>query len=189
LTVVAGAPATSVTRGRRRTVLWIAGAVGVVFAALIATLAFVGSSNSSSPLKGKPAPALSGSRINSKGTVSLGQYSGKWVLVNFGASWCIPCQEEMPQLVDFAKVASRYNAVLITVEMQASDIPDMRKLLASDDATWPAITAGTAAVRWGVKQIPTTYIINPAGYVSGDLQDGLNATGVETAIAKASGES
>jgi thiol-disulfide isomerase/thioredoxin len=194
VTTVAGvqAEAAAVTRPRRRRVLWIAGAVGVVFAALLVAFAFVGSSNSSSPLKGKPAPALSGSLINGNGSLSLGQYSGKWVLINFGASWCGPCKEEMPQLVDFAKVAGRYNAVLVTVDVQTSDISDvkgMKALLAKDKATWPAITAGTASATWGVTTIPTTYIVDPAGYVAGDLQDGLNAQAVETAITKASGDS
>jgi thiol-disulfide isomerase/thioredoxin len=184
-------------RGKRRRVLWIASAVGAVFAALLITLALVGTSNSTSPLKGKPAPALSGTVINGKGTVSLGQYSGKWVLVNFGASWCVPCREEMPQLADFAQVAARYNAVIVTVDMQvtqagtqAPDVPGMRALMEQYRAAWPAIDAGTSAtVNWGVSQIPTTFIVNPAGYVAGSLTDGVNAQAVEAAITKASGTS
>jgi thiol-disulfide isomerase/thioredoxin len=199
MTTVAATQLNGATRvkGRRRRVLWIASAVGAVFAALVITLAFVGTSNSTSPLKGKPAPALDGTLINGKGRISLGQYSGKWVLVNFGASWCVDCEEEMPQLGDFAKAASRYNAVLVTVDMQvtqagtaASDVAGMRALMKKYRDTWPAIDAGSSAtVTWGVSQIPTTYIVNPSGYVVAELQDGVNAKAVETAITKASGTS
>jgi cytochrome c biogenesis protein CcmG/thiol:disulfide interchange protein DsbE len=179
-------------RGRRRTVLWIASGVGVAFAVLVACLATLGSAPSAStsmlagPLKGKPAPALTGRLLGGTKTLSLSQFAGKWVLVSFAASWCIPCHQEMPQLLRFAKTASRYHAVLLTVAYQASDAAGLHAFLTADHATWPAINAGTAEVTWGVAGIPTTYIVDPAGIVVGELLAGVNAAAVDTAIARAS---
>jgi cytochrome c biogenesis protein CcmG/thiol:disulfide interchange protein DsbE len=178
--------------GRRRTVLWIAGGVGVAFAVLIAFLATLGSAPSAStsttagPLKGKPAPALSGRLLGGTKTVSLSQFAGKWVLVNFAASWCVPCQQEMPQLLKFAKTAPRYHAVLLTVAEDPSDVAHLHTFMVGNHATWPTINAGTAPVTWGVVAPPTTYIVDPEGIVVGELLDGVNATAIDTAITRAS---
>lgn len=57
---------------------------------------------SGSPLVGKPAPPLHGQALlngpAAGGPVTLASCRGCWALVNFAASWCIPCHQEMPQL-------------------------------------------------------------------------------------------
>jgi cytochrome c biogenesis protein CcmG/thiol:disulfide interchange protein DsbE len=175
---------------RRRTVLWVAASVGVAFAVLLALLATLGSAPSAStstvasPLKGKPAPALTGRLLGGDKTVSLSQFAGKWVLVNFAASWCLPCRQEMPQLSKFAKTAKRYNAMLLTVAYQPS--AGLHTFLVGQHATWPAIDAGTAEVTWGVVGLPTTYIVDPEGVIVDELLSGVNAAAVDTAIARAS---
>ncbi|HLY84877.1 MAG TPA: redoxin domain-containing protein, partial [Acidimicrobiales bacterium] len=78
--------------GRRRAPMWIALAVGAVVAALVVLLATATSATkaqqqASSPLLGKPAPEISGPMVDG-GTAKLSGYRGKWVLVNFFASWC-----------------------------------------------------------------------------------------------------
>src|SRR4030081_3733693 len=49
---------------------------------------------------GKPAPAFTLRSLSDGTTVSLDQYTGKIVVLNFWASWCIPCKEENPALTD-----------------------------------------------------------------------------------------
>ena len=48
---------------------------------------------------GKPAPAFTLERLDGSGSLSVASYAGKIVVVNFFASWCIPCKEEHPALV------------------------------------------------------------------------------------------
>ncbi len=184
-------PPAAARRGpRRRLVLWVAGGTGVAFAVLIAVLATVGGgTTSASPLEGKPAPALSGASLDGGRTMSLAQFSGKWVLVNFAASWCVPCHQEMPQLLRFAKTSSRYHATILTVAEDPGDAASMRTFLAGSHATWPALKDTTAGVTWGVSTIPTSFVVDPQGIVVSVLSSGVNATGLDSAIARASGGS
>ena len=67
---------------------------------------------------GKPAPAFAAARLDGTGDLSLGQYAGKVVVLNFFASWCEPCTQENPALV---RVYERYrgtDVVMIGVNYQ-----------------------------------------------------------------------
>src|SRR5665213_3901047 len=88
---------------RRHTARWIAGFVLVISAGLIAVL--VASppaqiTEAKSALLGRIAPTISGATVDGA-TYRLPRSPGHYVVVNFFASWCIPCQEEGPELVAF----------------------------------------------------------------------------------------
>jgi thiol-disulfide isomerase/thioredoxin len=94
----------SAERPRRRRRSRIAAIViGVAAAAVIALLATRPSSATtvvSSPLLGKPAPDIGGPTLTG-GDLSVGQYRGRFVVINFFASWCPPCRAEMTALAAF----------------------------------------------------------------------------------------
>ena len=85
-----------------------AGLAGAVLAALVilgvvlATRTPQEATAISSPLLGRPAPPASGPDLATGAPVSLAAWRGHFVVVNFFASWCIPCQEEAPDLSRFA---------------------------------------------------------------------------------------
>jgi len=173
--------------GRRR-VRWAAGAAAVAFIALVVFLAFGrGSSTPPSPLLGKAAPPLSAHLVGTSKTVSLSDYAGKWVLVNFGAEWCTDCRIEMPQLKAFAASEAKHNAVLLTVDEDGTDVGNMAAYMRSQHADWPLLYSAQAPVTWGVGTIPDTFVVSPQGTVVARLLSGVNAKAVDQAIAKAAG--
>src|SRR6478609_2549505 len=98
-----GAPTPSGAPAKRRhTARNAAIAVGVVMVALIALLATRGTNEPiSSKIVGQAAPGFSGETTDGS-TFTLANHRGEWVLVNFFATWCVPCRLEHPELVKFA---------------------------------------------------------------------------------------
>ncbi len=153
---------------RRRTVLWAALAMGVVAAVLVAVIASAQPSSEvsgQSPLLGKPAPLVAGPGLDG-GRYSLAQFRGKWVLVNFMATWCQPCQQEMPQLLEFARQhARRGDATILTVADDPSNVGQLRSFLRAQGAHWPAVNDPSATVSYGLTGLPSSFLVAPDGTV------------------------
>ena len=174
-------------RRKSRVVLWSSLTVLVLAAVLVAVLALAKTSgqSSESPLLGKPAPPVSGPALDGHGSYSLTQFAGKWVLVNFAASWCIPCREEMPQLQEFERshAASR-DAVIVAVAFDEGDKANLASYLKSQKATWPAVDDASAEISYGVTGIPESYLIDPQGTVVAKYVGGITAAEVDDFITK-----
>lgn len=180
----APAPDTDGAPPRSRVVLWSSLGVAAVVAVLIAVMASASpSSSSSSPLIGKPAPPVSGPSLVGSGVDSLAGLSGQWVLVNFAASWCVPCREETPQLQAFVtEHAARHDASVLTVAFDPADVAALASYLRSAHATWPAVDDPSAEVAYGVSQIPQSYLVDPQGTVVAKYFGSLTAAQVDKVI-------
>ena len=171
--------------GTRRTVLWATAAAGVVVAVLVAVLASSSPASqvtAQSPLVGKSAPAITGSSIEGPGRVSLSGLDGKWVLVNFAASWCVPCREEMPQLLAFQRDHAGGDATVLTVVYDETDRQNLAGYLKAQGATWPVVDDGAAVVDYGVGGLPESYLVDPAGTVIAKYVGGVNAAQLDSVI-------
>lgn len=184
---------TAATRPRRlrsRRVRWISLGVACGLAVLVAVLATSGPASqvsAGSPLIGKRAPAISGRSLLGAGRVQLSSFSGKWVLVNFAASWCFPCRQEMPQLFAFDRQhAPAGNGVILSVAYDEGDVPNLISYLRSQNATWPAVDDGGAVVSYGVGTIPESYLVDPQGTVVAKYVSGVVASQLDAVMAKAS---
>ncbi len=177
-------------RRRSRAVLYASLVVAALLAVLITLLASskpVADSVASSPLLGKSAPQVSGRALNGKGAFSLSSFRGRWVLLNFSASWCIPCRNETPQLLTFqSEHALSGDATVFAVEFDPSDSANLAAFLASNHAPWPAINDPSAEVSYGVTGIPESYLIDPAGTVVAKFFGGVTSTQVDKSISQAS---
>jgi thiol-disulfide isomerase/thioredoxin len=112
---------------------------------------------------GRPAPPLAGPRLVGGGTVDLASYAGKTVVVNFWASWCIPCRAEAPELVAFS--AAHPGVQMVSVDV-ADSLPDARAFAAHAGWRWPIMVGSdVTAQTWLATALPKTVVISPAGNV------------------------
>lgn len=188
----AGAPGGVIDGGRRQgphTARWIAGSVLLVMAALVALLAtrpLATVTEVYTPLLGKPAPAIRGTTI-AGGSFRLATYRGRWVVLNFFASWCPPCQQEEPNLVTFAyQNRGAGDAALIGV-VYDDTTANALAFEKSAGATWPTVAdpGGQIALRYGVRGPPETFLISPAGTVAAHLDGPLKVSDLDQYLAAA----
>jgi cytochrome c biogenesis protein CcmG/thiol:disulfide interchange protein DsbE len=117
---------------------------------------------------GKPAPGFSLERLDGSGKLSLADLSGKVVVVNFFASWCLPCIQENPALV---RVHERYrgsDVILVGVDFQESRENGMAYVQRMGIG-WTTVgdDDGRVALSYGVFGPPETFFIGPDGVIAG----------------------
>lgn len=101
----------------------------------------------------------------SDGDVSLEQFSGNPVVLNFWASWCTPCRKEMPVLQEFA--AESPNVAVVGVAVNDSE-SDSRQFAEQRDIEFPLAVDGDGSVSadYGVTGLPVTVVIDGDGKVA-----------------------
>lgn len=178
-------------RRRSRTVLYSSLAVAILIAVMIAVLASAKPSSNgttTNTLVGKPAPAVSGPALTGGGRYSLSQFAGKWVVVNFAASWCVPCRQETPQLLSFYSQQEKSGqAVILTVAFDPTDVSALASFLASSGAKWPAVNDTSAEVAYGVSEIPQSFLVSPGGVVAAKFFGAVTAAELDKVIATYTG--
>jgi cytochrome c biogenesis protein CcmG, thiol:disulfide interchange protein DsbE len=176
-------------RRGRHTARWIAGLTLVVIAALIALLATRPPATATevyTPLLGQPAPALSGTTL-AGAHVNLASYRGRWVWVNFSASWCPPCQKEEPALVTWAYQHRAPAAAALIGVVYDDSTASAQSFERSAGASWPAVIdpGGQIALRYGVRGPPESFLITPNGRVEAHLDGAVTVSDLNSQIAAA----
>jgi cytochrome c biogenesis protein CcmG, thiol:disulfide interchange protein DsbE len=139
---------------------------------------------------GKPAPVFTLDRLDGSGKVALADLSGKVVVMNFFASWCLPCTQENPALV---RVYERYRAsdvVMLGVNYQESRDNGLA-YIARMGIGWTTVADddGRVALSYGVFGPPETFFIGPDGVIAGrhigPIDEETLVTAIETLRARA----
>ncbi len=95
----------------------------------------------------------------------LADYKGRWVVLNFWATWCVPCIQEIPEIAAFQR---EHDAVaVIGVALDAEDAAKTKRFAAKVGHDYPLVLSNHRVEKQlgAVKALPTTRIYNPAGKV------------------------
>ncbi|MBK5933103.1 DsbE family thiol:disulfide interchange protein [Rhodovulum imhoffii] len=117
-----------------------------------------------STLEGKPAPALMVTQLGENAPFTDADLrSGKVVLVNFWASWCVPCRIEHAVLSDLA--AEGLTIYGIAYKDKATDSLKFLAELGNPFAALAADETGRTGIEWGVYGVPETYVVAEDGTI------------------------
>lgn len=129
----------------------------------IGVVGVAGGGESSAPEIGKPAPELALTTLNGA-FLRLSDLRGKTILLNFWATWCGPCKQEMPLLVRTAQASADQGLVVVGIDVQESEA-QVRSFVQQVGVTYPiAIDGdGSATAAYRVFGLPTSWVIDSAG--------------------------
>ncbi len=170
-----------------------AAAVGVV-AGLLVLLVWKVAGGSESEVEGlrrgetPPAPGFSLPRLTGEGKIALADYRGKAVVVNFWASWCVPCKTEAPLLE--AAWREHRGRGLVVLGVNSQDLSsDARRFARQVGWTYPLVRDGRGDTLgpYAVSAFPETFFINRQGKlvarIDGEVTREALADNIERALA------
>jgi cytochrome c biogenesis protein CcmG, thiol:disulfide interchange protein DsbE len=177
----ASRPTTTIRNGSSIKV--IASSIAVVLAVFIGVLATrkTHSNDRASRVLGQAAPQITGISLLDGKPFNLQAQQGKFVVVNYFATWCPPCVIEHPELVKFSKAHPEVGMVSVVFQ---DNVDGVRKFFAKRGGSWPVIDSERAAVDFGVRGVPETYLISPAGQLIFQTNGGVTQKALEKAITR-----
>jgi cytochrome c biogenesis protein CcmG, thiol:disulfide interchange protein DsbE len=142
------------------------------FAATLGVLAVIGllaygllTKGETSLAVGEPAPDKQLETLNGSGTGEIADYRGKWVFVNFWASWCDPCRNEAPALEDYHQRHRAEGFTVLGIDL-GDATGDGRAFVERYGLTYPQLRDGDYRDRqeaYGMTGFPESFLIDPDG--------------------------
>jgi peroxiredoxin len=113
-------------------------------------------------------PVFSLKDLNGK-KVEIKQFKGKIILINFWATWCAPCKEEMPSMEILHRQFEEKNFVLLTVSVDYGGVKSVQEFINKHQYTFPVLLdpKGEIFDLFKVKGIPTTFLVDKKGKMIG----------------------
>jgi len=141
----------------------------VVVGAVLAVIGLLGygllSKGGDSIAVGDPAPDKELSVLGGNGTGEIADYRGKWVLVNFWASWCEPCRSEAPALETFQQQHARDGFTVLGIDLD-DNTDDASAFVRRYGLTYPQLRDGDGSDRrdaYGMTGFPESFLVDPSG--------------------------
>jgi len=174
--------------GRPRTALVAASVVAVLVAILVAVLATRAPSTervTRSPLIGKLAPAIAGTTLDGD-AFDLADQRGRWVVVNFFATWCLPCIAEHPELVAFDEAHADAGDASVVSVLFDDEEDNARAEFDKRGGDWPVVIddEGAVGVAYGVARVPESFLVAPDGTVVQRLVGGVTRAQLDGILAR-----
>jgi thiol-disulfide isomerase/thioredoxin len=164
----------------------------VIAVCVVGSLTGIGLASSGSGQAARPAdpaaPAFSFPALGHSGQrVSLGDYSGKPVIVNFFASWCTPCKQETPLLAKFYRTEQ---AKVALVGLDENDVlGNAMSFTRTNGVSYPVgfDPQFSAADAYGVDALPQTFFLNAKHHIVDRIFGAVTLTDLSKGIALATG--
>jgi len=99
--------------------------------------------------------------------MSLSDFEGKIVVLNFWATWCPPCKAEIPDFIEVCKLYEDKDVQFVGVSVDKS-VEDLKKFVNDFDINYPILidnTIDNVSPGWNISGIPTTFILSKNGEV------------------------
>ena len=176
-------------RGRRSVLLTVV-VVAAVLGAFVLLLVAAKQPDSRSMVVGKPAPSVERGfdTLDGGGQVRLADLRGRYVVLNFFASWCVPCEKEHPELVRFQQRHAAAGDATV-VQVLYNDTPAAARQFFRDrgQGGWPVLIdeQGQFALDYGVTGPPETFLIDPEGNVLYGAKGAIDQARLEDLLARA----
>lgn len=115
-----------------------------------------------------PAPDITLALLDGR-QLAMKELRGKAVLVNFWATWCVPCQWEMPLMETLYRSYRGRGFVVLAISLDQGDPERVKTFVREKKLTYPVALDPqlAAAQKFGVRGVPATLLIGPDGYIKG----------------------
>lgn len=143
-----------------------------------AALAFAaGGSGTRAPLRPanerQPAPQFALEDSSGK-TIQQSKYHGKVVLLDFWATWCTGCKEEIPWFSAFRNTYGKQGLIIVGVSMDEGGWNVLKPFLAKNPMPYPIVLGNdTTAQRYRIESLPDTFLIDRKGRIAAAYKAGL----------------
>jgi thiol-disulfide isomerase/thioredoxin len=118
--------------------------------------------------------------------VKLSDYLGKWVVVNYWATWCPPCREEMPELQSFHDAHADKDGVVLGINTEVIGAKTIQEFLNDYFVTYPNFVNGPVSKTplGRVPGLPTSFVVSPQGDVAAMQVGGVTREMIEKFMEK-----
>lgn len=116
----------------------------------------------------------------------LSDHRGKWVVINFWATWCGPCMVEIPELIDFHERHKDDDAIVIGVNFEQIETPDLVKFIDEMGINYLVVRAGEAPILpfEPLKGLPSTFFVDPHGEYVASHAGPVDAAAIDDFLAR-----
>lgn len=120
--------------------------------------------------KGDRAPAIK--LVTTSGQpVTLSNYKGYVLVMDFFATWCVPCKQSIPHMNSMSQKYGKQGLQVLGVSVDEGSERDLKSFIAERKISYPvAISGEEMQVDYGLRSIPTIYLINKKGMVAEKFQ-------------------
>ena len=137
---------------------------GVDFTKNLLSLEKVGNKNQYSSQVGYLAPLFTGENVLNRKAISLASYRGKYIFIDFWGTWCLPCRQQLPELIKLNHLADSSQFKMISIA-SSDNLDSLKKFIIKENMSWHQILSDKITKQYNVGSFPTSLLIDPNGII------------------------